>query len=140
MNIDYDLFQIDIDKTITPLMDEYGFIEKKGANTFEKLYQNGIWMIEISMTKLFPYVSVSYTFFDSETNQACKNEIIEKILGIKKEDLLSHYKDFKSRIGFESYYKEMMYVCESLEKFYKPILTGEFTCEDYKKFETLEEK
>ena len=34
----------------------------------------------------------------------------------------------------------MFYLRENLEKFYKPILTGEFTDEDYKKFETLEEK
>jgi hypothetical protein len=134
MNIDYDTFQIDIDKTITPLLEKYGFTEKKISNTYEKLFQKDYWIIEISMLKLFPYISVSFSFLNSETKDAYKNEILEKILEINQEELSSHYTDFKSRIGFENYFKEMIYVCETLEKFYKPILNGELTKQVYDNF------
>ncbi|WP_236546492.1 hypothetical protein, partial [Tenacibaculum maritimum] len=45
------------------------------------------------------------------------------------------YKKFKTQDIFSTYKGKMLYVREDLETFYKPLLTREFTYEDYKKFE-----
>ncbi|CAA0158039.1 hypothetical protein NACSLCCMFF_120001 [Tenacibaculum maritimum] len=82
----------------------------------------------------FPHIGVC-RIFRSTREDPIKGSILEKILQINFVESSKIYNKHLKLNTFKTYKGEMLYVREKLETFYKPLLTGEFTYEDYKKFE-----
>ena len=138
-DIGYDTFFKDCDEVFKDFLAGYGFEDIGGdEEDYEKFYKSKFWILEINMLCNFPWIGVSCNFLGLSKEYTKPNLIdnyIKKAVSVE-----SFTNPFESRINKNDYKGEMLYERENLEKFYKPILTGEFTYEDYKKFETLEEK
>ncbi|CAA0255500.1 conserved hypothetical protein [Tenacibaculum maritimum] len=133
-DVDYDTFFKDCDEVFKEFLAKYGFIDAGGdEEEYEKFYKSDYWLIEINMLCNFPWIGVSSNFL-SLSKEYTKPSLIDNC--IKKTSSIKSFKNpFESRINKNDYKDEMLYVRENLETFYKPLLTGEFTYEDYKKFE-----
>ncbi|WP_271767415.1 hypothetical protein [Aquimarina algiphila] len=136
MNIDYKNFKKDLNSTIRIYLDEYDFFEVlQKESEFEKIYMNNYWSIKISMLSLFPHISVSFSFY-SLTGEYCKPNILVDFLKIDKIELSDHFSEFSRREkDINDYKTQMMYVCECIDRFYKPLLNGQKKYSDYLKFE-----
>lgn len=133
-DIGYDTFFKDCDEVFKDFLARYGFIDAGGdEEEYEKFYKGEHWILEINMLCNFPWIGVSL-IFKSLNEEYPKPSLIDKFIenmSISK----SPSNSFESRINKNDYKGEMLYARENLETFYKPILTGEFTYEDYKKYE-----
>ncbi|WP_407277500.1 hypothetical protein R5O20_06875 [Tenacibaculum maritimum] len=134
-DVDYDTFFKDCDDVFKEFLAKYGFIDAGGdEEEYEKFYKSDYWLIEINMFCNFPHIGVC-RIFRSTREDPIKGNILEKILQINFVESSKIYNKHLKLNTFKTYKGEMLYVREKLETFYKPLLTGEFTYEDYKKFE-----
>ncbi|WP_422091804.1 hypothetical protein [Tenacibaculum ovolyticum] len=135
-DIGYDAFFKDCDEVFKDFLSDYGFEDAGGDEEYyKKFYKNDYWIIEINMPANFPWIGVSSDFL-SLSKEYTKPSLIDNCIK-NTSSIKSFTNPFESRINKNGYKGEMLYVRENLEMFYKPILTGEFTYEDYKKFEGL---
>ncbi|MCD9586213.1 hypothetical protein LVK03_14160 [Tenacibaculum maritimum] len=134
-DVDYDTFFRDCDEVFKEFLAKYGFIDAGGdEEEYEKFYKSDYWLIEINMLCNFPHIGVC-RIIKSINDEYLEVSILEKFLNIDQIEGNRIYKKFKTQDIFSTYKGKMLYVREDLETFYKPLLTGEFTYEDYKKFE-----
>ncbi|RKF03587.1 hypothetical protein C8N26_1977 [Tenacibaculum lutimaris] len=135
-DLDYNTFFEDCDEVFKDFLAKYGFKDIGGdEEEYEKFYKSEHWILEINMLSNFPWIGVSSNFL-SLSRIYTKPSLIDKFIENMSISKFSP-NSFESRINKNDYKGEMLYIRENLETFYKPILTGEFTYEDYKKFEAL---
>lgn len=139
-DIGYDTFFKDCDEVFKDFLAGYGFEDIGGdEEDYEKFYKSKFWILEINMLCNFPRVMPTIDFLNHKSIRTSRS-ILDKALNISFENVSKHIEEYKLSNSYDTYNKQMLYLRENLEKFYKPILTGEFTYEDYKKFEISEEK
>jgi hypothetical protein len=134
LDIDYLDFEKDIKATIEHYLLQNDFTEANTDNQpFTKNYVSKHWCIEISMINYFPHISPSFKF-SNLSGEHCLPGTLNKLLKIEQNEVMTHYNDFKKRCGFDTQKIKMVYICEMLELFYKPLIIGSVVFADYQDF------
>ena len=81
------------------------------------------------MLENFPYVGVSIDYL-TITSQKIKRSILINTLNFNQKEETELYKKFKAQYNLNDYSNQMRLAVAVMEKFYRPILTGEIKIED----------
>ncbi|MXO05710.1 hypothetical protein [Flavobacterium sp. HBTb2-11-1] len=137
IDIDYNDFENDCHEIFGKYLIRFNFKEIHNEEMkFEKIYENEFWKIEISMISNFPQIGISFEFKSKEGNYL-KNNLLNELLEIDRKKIREVYdrllnEDYNNKAINEQYKIQMIYSVEILELFYKPLLNGNITFNDYK--------
>ncbi|MBL1280686.1 MAG: hypothetical protein COA33_010450 [Fluviicola sp.] len=130
--IDYKDFFSDCSYIIESYLKGYGFkLYKQDEDEFISYYSNNSYCIMISMLENFPHIGVSWGGLDLNFNLISPSLIANSLKIDPKKEML-FYEEFQSSNNLINYASEMHYIVAVMEKFYKPILTGEINLYDIK--------
>lgn len=138
MNLDigYYSFYEDCSEIFTPFLAKFGFfeIEQMGQDDdYTKHYRSEYWVLEISMLFSFPYIGVGFLFM-SLTMEITRPSILKAMIPVDGKAVTNFYNQFSTENDLTDYRKQMIFESEILNKFYKKLLTGEITFNDYQIF------
>lgn len=141
LEIDYRDFESDCREIFGKYLLEYNFKEiydEEGdfENTYQKIYENEFWKIEISMISNFPHIGVSFEFLSKE-NDHMKNSLLDELLEIGRKNNKKIYdrlfnKEYYNKSSNDRYKTQMIFCLEILELSYTQLMIGNFTYTDYK--------
>jgi len=128
--IDYKNFKTDCNNIISTYLSSFGFrLDSINEEDFIIFYTNNKIKLMISMLDNFPHVGVSWEFIGMNLKRI-KSSFIDDKLKIDQKEEMRFYKMFKEQNDLNDYPTQMRYATATMEKFYKPILTGEVRLED----------
>lgn len=130
-SINYTDFKTDCDTIFGELLKKYSFTETYfSEEDFEVIYENKFWKVQISMLSNFPYIGVSFDFYNLEGNNI-KRSILDKALKVDSRKESEMFKAYAEAKDMNLYINQMLYGAISLDSIYKPLLSGEFRYSDY---------
>ncbi len=142
LDIGYDTFENDCKRIIGNILQKkYSFEDVSlkyqdiSDNCHTLFYSKNTWLLKVSMIDNFPYIGASIGHFSLNESFA-RPSILNSCLNINSKASNEYFNSFKKKHGIETYEDELKYAILYEEAFYRPILTGEFTFEDYKEFES----
>jgi hypothetical protein len=130
MEIDYRTFKDDCLRIIQPIIEKYSYsLDNQKSGDYTNYYIGGNGYIVVSMLENFPHIGVSLWYYPLNL-KFIKPSLLDEKLGISQNDKFEFYKLFESNNDLSDYSNQMKYVIENMEKFYKPIVTGEVKLEE----------
>jgi len=128
--LDYKNFKQDCKIIIEPFIEKYGFhMNFDKSEDYINYYSNNEVLIEVSMLENFPYIGVSLDFL-TFNGKKIRRSILNQFLQISLKEESNSFNDFFLDKNVNDYSNQMRYSVFTMEKFYKPILTGEVRLED----------
>lgn len=131
-DIGYESFETDCDETLGAFLATFNFFEIPGEE-YIKRYKNDFWIIEISMVKYFPYITVSFDFI-SLSGEKLEARVLNSMLREKNSANVNHFDKIAAVIDPTDFRDQMLYVRDVLAKLYYELLVGKVTFKDYQEY------
>ena len=130
MELDYKTFKADCFVIIEPILQTYGYLfDNSKSEDYINYYSNDTTLIEVSMLENFPHIGISIDYLTIDEKRI-RRSILNNFLRITLKEESNFYKKFNEQNNLNDYPTQMRFAVAVMEKFYKPILTGEIRLED----------